>query len=71
MQNIFNFLEIKNPLGLYSLNQLTVLPSKSVTEEENIQPWVDEIENKCLNHSGEAAIFAQKLLSPYKVCYFP
>jgi len=58
--------KIKNPLGLYSLNQLTVLPSKSVTEDENIQPWVDEIENKCLNHSGEAAIFAQKLLSPYK-----
>jgi len=57
---------IKNPLGLYSLNQLSTLQPKKVDEDRVVQPWVVEVENNCPRHTGESALFEQQFLSPQK-----
>jgi len=57
---------IRNPLGLYSLNQLSTLKHITVNEDKVVQPWVVEVENNCPRHTGKAAIFEQQFLSPQK-----
>lgn len=65
---MLKFTDIRNPLGLYSLNQLSTLKHITVNEDKVVQPWVVEVENNCPRHTGKAAIFEQQFLSPQKVC---